>query len=406
MDFFLIFSETVFTVVQYCFYGKYLGCKTGYPVLPFAVSGTVIVLLPISQAVQTGIILILMYIYGAFVLRRGKGTSLAYAAAVTEVMQFCRSISDSCFSIVKGVFSLNGKDASENLFTAAGTVFPILLFSLSASIILKKLIFKGKGGEKIGLTAVVLIPGLLMLIMEEYISTKFYFVEDVSVKISQNVALLAVLTTGLAGVFCTLYAYKKIITLVITEQQNILYKQYAIQARERFNATVSLRHDINNHLTVLDGLLERKEYSRARDYLARLRGLSVSTSPLYHTGCEIIDILLDNISAEEVAVECDIFIPSEIRISDEDICAIFANALDNAIAACAKLSAESGKFIRISGKNQGEFLLITFTNPYDGRPFEYGTGLGNIISTVKKYNGSTDIKTEDNIFTLSILLRC
>lgn len=406
MDIFLIISETVSTIVQYCFYGKFLDRRTGYLVLPFVVLGTVTVLLPISQAVLVGIILILMYIYGAFVLRCGKGSSLAYAAAVTEVMQFCRSISDSCFSIVKGVFSINGKDASDNLFTAAGSVLPILLFSLSAAIIFKKLIFKGNGGEKIGLTAVVLIPGLLMLIIEEYISTKFYFIEDVSAEISQNAALLCVLTTGLAGVFCTLYAYKKIITLVITEQQNILYKQYAIQARERFNATVSLRHDINNHLAVLDGLLERQEYSRARDYLTRLKGLSASTSPLYNTGCEIIDILLDNISAEEINVECDIFIPSQIKISDEDICAIFANALDNAIAACTKLSSESEKYIRISGKNQGEFLLITFTNPYDGRPFEYGTGLGNIINTVKKYNGSTDIKTEDNIFTLSIFLSC
>ena len=86
-----------------------------------------------------------------------------------------------------------------------------------------------------------------------------------------------------------------------------------------------------------------------------------------------------------------------------DLCVIFANALDNAIAACR--SAAGKRSIRITGRQQGDFYLLAFENTcLEGPLPPAGTGLANIRAAAEKYRGAVLAEKEGGRFTLNVLL--
>lgn len=69
------------------------------------------------------------------------------------------------------------------------------------------------------------------------------------------------------------------------------------------------------------------------------------------------------------------------------------------------MDGDSEKYIRVDGKNQGDFILLEIENSCrDKENFKKGTGLLNIQTAAEKYHGTLNIKTEKNSFALSVLL--
>lgn len=103
-------------------------------------------------------------------------------------------------------------------------------------------------------------------------------------------------------------------------------------------------------------------------------------------------------------------------MTDTDIYALFANALDNSITAVLKLEDVDKRVITISVKNALGLVAIHIDNYYDdelqfdgGLPLTtksdknyHGYGLKSIKMTVEKYGGFMTINTEDGIFKLNI----
>ena len=88
-----------------------------------------------------------------------------------------------------------------------------------------------------------------------------------------------------------------------------------------------------------------------------------------------------------------------------DFCIIFSNALDNAISACNRVPHDNQKYIHITGKVQGDFLLIEIINSHSGRgSIRSGTGLANIKAVAEKYHGAMEVRIDGDIFVLSVLL--
>ena len=82
---------------------------------------------------------------------------------------------------------------------------------------------------------------------------------------------------------------------------------------------------------------------------------------------------------------------------------LFANALDNAIAACR--ANDGAKAIRISGKQQGDFYMLTFENTCSSEPLPpAGTGLSNIKAVAERYHGALMTEKNGRQFYLSVLL--
>jgi sensor histidine kinase regulating citrate/malate metabolism len=105
-------------------------------------------------------------------------------------------------------------------------------------------------------------------------------------------------------------------------------------------------------------------------------------------------------------------------IQDTDICAIFANALDNTIEACIKIDNEVEKKIEVKATYMNEFAIIKFTNTkvndikFSDERIQtnkndkkiHGIGLSSIKCIVSKYNGEVIVNYSDNEFILKIMI--
>lgn len=230
----------------------------------------------------------------------------------------------------------------------------------------------------------------------------------------KQAALLAWQLLGLGALFCFLYACRRTrenweaqAALVNLEREARIQRACAEQAMVRYERTKAFRHDVKNHLTVLDTLLAEGDTARARGYLEKLQASADRLSLPVRTGDPVVDAVLGEklalAGAEGVEVQLSLTLPPSCRADGLDLCVIFSNALDNAIRACKEVSGK--RWIRIGGRRQGDFLLLEFENscasPGDFRP---GTGLSNIRAAAERYGGAAAAEKKENSFRLSVLL--
>lgn len=261
----------------------------------------------------------------------------------------------------------------------------------------------------------LLFPGLFFFAAELYILHTAYsfFTPTISLEeVGRQSTLLLLQVMGLAALLCTLYAYRHLCqgfqaqaALQSLTQAARAQRVYITETQARYEQTKSFRHDIKNHLSVLDGLLKSGKLEEGREYLKKLENVSESLSFPYQTGNPVVDILLGEKLglAKEITAEVSLLLPKPCGIDDFDLCVLFANALDNAITACR--SGDGARTIRIVGKRQGDFYLLTFENTcMDGPLPSAGTGLSNIKAVAEKYHGAVLTEKNGRQFYLSVLL--
>ena len=127
------------------------------------------------------------------------------------------------------------------------------------------------------------------------------------------------------------------------------------------------------------------------------------------TNNPVVDILAGNklglAKSMGIGVSCSLFLPYPCGLRDIDICIVLSNALDNAIHACKSMGTETEKFIHVSGRIQGDFLMLEIRNSFHGNgAFKNGTGLSNVKKVAEKYGGAMNIETQEKVFILHVLL--
>ncbi len=263
----------------------------------------------------------------------------------------------------------------------------------------------------------LLFPGLFFFAAELYILQTSYSASRAPVSLEEagkHGALLLLQALGLGALLCTSYAYQRLCRSLRAQaayrslsQAAQTQKVYIAEARTRDEQTRAFRHDIQNHLSVLDGLLSGGKLEESRAYLQKLKTVSASLSFPYQTGNPVVDILLGEklglAKANGIEAEVSLCLPKSCGVDDIDLCVIFANALDNAINACQAV--QGAKSIRISGERQGDFYMLAFHNTCtDGPMPPMGTGLANVKSAAEKYHGVMLTEKTDRTFSLSVLL--
>lgn len=227
-------------------------------------------------------------------------------------------------------------------------------------------------------------------------------------------ALIAIITAAITF-FIILNVFENIMALAYREKEKALldnqlreHKIYLAEAQKRDEQLRSFQHDINNHLSIISGLLKEKKYGEAEGYFQKLQITSTSLCRTIQTGNSVLDILLREKTgyAEQnhITVSCHVNLPPNLPVDNMDLCIIVSNALDNAIQACLKIK-HGQPDIEITIKVRHHFLLIEVTNtaPSMNAPMP-GTGLNNIFCAAEKYQGTTEIGTEHGHFRISVLL--
>ena len=342
-----------------------------------------------------------------------------YAVVTAEIINLCFGLSNSLsFMLFPLVFKI-----SPGFFgiILMGTGY---ILALALAILCYWGIQKCCGCDEMAdkkYVSVILMPVLLIFLASEYINETIYgntmtTREEGSLSGVNPFQMLMMQILGAASLFCILFFYKKLAEnfqllkgAAVLEQQAHFLQQYVEEAKLRYEKTKSFRHDIKNHITVMKELLKSQETEAALQYVEGMESLTADISFPVSTNHPVLDILLGNklgIAEESrIEVQCSLAVPYPCGIRDIDFCIILGNALDNAISACNLIDSGKQKYIHVSGKVQGDFLLIEIENSSTGRKtIHEGTGIANIRAAVEKYQGAIEIRTEEGKFVLSILL--
>lgn len=422
LDFFSIYAMTgLEMLIGFWFFTGFLQKKGKFLCsILFAVFGlAVLEVFHLQGVLAVLVFIILLMAAGKLLYRADFVSAVLYAVVTVEIMALCFGLFNSLsYILFPVVFEKNPKICGV-IFEWGGNIFAFILTILCYWIIrkccacdetaLRKYIF------------MVLMPVLLIFLANEYINENVYgntvtIEKDRLTPCVNPYQMLLVQALGIVSLFCIMFFYKKLAEgfrrdkeAALLELQAHSLAQYVEEAKVRYEKTKSFRHDIKNHITVIKELLQNTKIEAALQYVGEMENLSVALSFPVSTNHPVLDILLGNklgIAEEnQIEVRCSLVVPYPCGISDIDFCIILGNALDNAVSACSRIGSGKQKHIYITGKVQGDFLLMEIENNYSGRGVAYsGTGLTNIRTAVEKYHGAMEIRTEGEKFVLSLLM--
>ncbi len=177
-----------------------------------------------------------------------------------------------------------------------------------------------------------------------------------------------------------------------------------------------LRHDLRNHLTALSGLLEQGAYDRAEGYIRRLQAASGPSGAGRFTDNDTVNIVLSaklrDMEDAGLTADLAVALPKELPFTDPDLCALFGNALDNAIEAARQAK---NKRIQLRARAEKGMLMLRVVNAYAGAREKapdglfgttksdrraHGFGLRGMQEIAARYGGVLQATAKDGVFEL------
>ncbi len=222
--------------------------------------------------------------------------------------------------------------------------------------------------------------------------------------------------------FYILYIKSKKIKILQNElkEKELDYKNHLTQLENDLKNSSSIRHDLKNHLSSINSLIDSENLIEAKSYIKKLLKTD-ETSKSILSNNTVIDAILNSKSKEikkhNINFNLEVNIPNHLSISNSSLTTILTNLLDNAIF--ASLNTEN-PYINLILKYNKKNLIISIKNPYShsvlkkGNEFlstksdnkNHGIGLKAIKSCVENLNGRYDIEHNENIFSVFIMIPC
>lgn len=177
-----------------------------------------------------------------------------------------------------------------------------------------------------------------------------------------------------------------------------------------------LRHDMRNHLTVVQGLLERGDTQGAVGYLEQMAGSQALQGVRRFCENESANVVLSAKAEamEQAGITADfaVSLPKDLPVADTDLAALLGNALDNAIEGVQNAAV---KKITLRCRVDKGLLMLRLENPVGGEvnpdlstikaeKFSHGFGIPGMREIAKRYHGTLDADVKDDCFILFICL--
>lgn len=272
---------------------------------------------------------------------------------------------------------------------------------------------------------IYLVLGLIVLVLCSFII--YIYTLDSSKEALENVVMVIFLINILLIVLI-LSIYEKIVDSLqeaalkqLQQQKYELAQNYYDELAEKSKQLLSLRHDFKNHLGVIAGRLERKDYSEALAYLEKITDATKYAGDLVITNSAAVSAILQSkkMICERKGITFNYTAAFEkiYTLTDMDFTIILGNILDNAIEAMeAVLIAD--KYLSVSLTQANTYLAIQCENPYIKEPITkngflissknekdfHGIGLINVTEVCEKCGGEFYYTYDGSIFVVKILL--
>lgn len=202
-------------------------------------------------------------------------------------------------------------------------------------------------------------------------------------------------------------------------QKDLMVKHYE-EVQNIYREMRGWKHDYHNHIQTIKAYHKLNEDTKLDEYLDDLDDDLTSVDTLIKSGNIIVDAILNSKLSlarnREININAKAAVPSELSISEIDLCIILGNLLDNAVEACLKLSSEEDRQMRVYIDIKRDQLYISVTNTSGGNTYmqngrylsrkgeNHGFGLMRVDRLVDKYGGYIKRRDEEGAFSTEILL--
>ena len=199
------------------------------------------------------------------------------------------------------------------------------------------------------------------------------------------------------------------------EQDLAFYRRSETLTREY----LGLRHELKNHISVMDGLLREERYDALRRYFADYAGRTAPILEEFHCPNRLVSSVISHQmnTARAAGVTLDVIaaVPEKLGVKDDDLCSLLSNMLDNGVEGCLRTGASDVRATLHTDKN---CLFITVTNPADedvlrdnpalsttkDNPAAHGFGIPIMRAIAEKYDGIVSFSAENGWFTADAML--
>lgn len=252
-----------------------------------------------------------------------------------------------------------------------------------------------------------------------------------SIELSMSTAMGAAFSAALYLVNLGLILLIYYLTYLVSENYARVLQAQAVEQRqqlqiEQIQHTADMidrvrreRHELKNTYFYIDGLVKTGRYEELERYLDTELNARVTSMEEFQTGNALVDLLLTQKAGEArqkgIHIMASVTLPPELSVREEDLCALLANLLDNAIEASAgkpdgdvQLFLDHVKgYLRVRVRNRMEEDVLAknpsllTTKEDQGR---HGIGLSVVRSIATKYQGDFQARWENGYFCVTVML--
>ena len=229
-------------------------------------------------------------------------------------------------------------------------------------------------------------------------------------------------------ILIALAVYQKMKEKQREEKENILLaeqientRQHISEVEKLYADIRALKHDMGNHISVLEHLFLKNETEELEKYMAQLKkSLSESVAEI-KTGNPVTDVILTQKQKEAekkgIQFDCQFAYPMETNVNAFDISVILNNAIENAFEG---ITGCKNPYVSVTAYRKKNAYMLEVRNCISkcvvidsetGLPEttkkdkgSHGFGLANIRKVAQKYYGDIDINQDENSFTLTVML--
>lgn len=207
----------------------------------------------------------------------------------------------------------------------------------------------------------------------------------------------------------------------VLEKQMESLRKHMEEVEVLYQDIRGLKHDMGNHVMVLESLCQKGRQQEAIGYLRNLQAEFYEIAQEVKTGNPITDVIIMEKEKEAkekgIVFSCDFHYPSETEVNAFDISIILTNSVSNAIEGA--LACEN-PYIQIRSFQEKNAYMIEVRNNFTGELLldeesgmpattkenkeEHGCGLANIRKVARKYFGDIEVMQEEEEFILHVML--
>lgn len=204
-------------------------------------------------------------------------------------------------------------------------------------------------------------------------------------------------------------------------QEQLLNLQRMQQDRllKHMEATKAARHDLRQHLGVMDAYLTQGDIDGLRQYLQAYGRTVPSDTQSTFTRNFALNAVCAYYGEEarkyEIEYDVKLDIPEHLPMDEPEVCALLGNLLENAVDACRGMH-HGPRFIRIRGICEGSHIVLTVDNSCPREPLwrngrllsskheGLGTGTYAVRETAERGGGAAEFRCKDGVFYASVFL--